>query len=94
MPISLVCLLSRVQWVDCPGFEIEIIDNEANILEIDKIGNIGIKITNPYPPGLFKGYYKDKKERLKFLEMVGILQEIQQQKIKTGIFGLLEEQMI
>ena len=45
----------------CPGFEIEIIDNEANILEIDKIGNIGIKITNPYPPGLFKGYYKDKK---------------------------------
>ena len=38
---------------------IEIIDNEANILEIDEIGNIGIKITNPYPPGLFKGYYKD-----------------------------------
>tara|TARA_Y100001933_G_scaffold220018_1_gene229064 strand:- start:177 stop:1805 length:1629 start_codon:yes stop_codon:yes gene_type:complete len=43
----------------CPGFDIEIIDNEANILETDEIGNIGIKITNPYPPGLFKGYYKD-----------------------------------
>ena len=46
----------------CPGFEIEIIDNQANILEINQIGNIGIKITNPYPPGLFRGYYQDQKK--------------------------------
>ena len=46
----------------CPGFKIEIIDDEANVLEINKIGNIGIKITDPYPPGLFKGYYKDQKK--------------------------------
>ena len=46
----------------CPGFEIEIIDNQANILEINQIGNIGIKITDPYPPGLFRGYYQDQKK--------------------------------
>ena len=46
----------------CPGFKVEIIDDEANVLEINKIGNIGIKITDPYPPGLFKGYYKDQKK--------------------------------
>ncbi len=46
----------------CPGFEIDIIDNQANILEINQIGNIGIKITDPYPPGLFRGYYQDQKK--------------------------------
>ena len=46
----------------CPGFEIEIIYNQANILEINQIGNIGIKITDPYPPGLFRGYYQDQKK--------------------------------
>ena len=46
----------------CPGFEIEIIDNQANILETNQIGNIGIKITDPYPPGLFRGYYQDQKK--------------------------------
>ena len=28
-------------------------------MEDNKIGHIGVKITDPYPPGLFKGYYKD-----------------------------------
>ena len=46
----------------CPGFEIEIIDDQANILQINQIGNIGIKITDPYPPGLFRGYYQDQKK--------------------------------
>ena len=49
----------------CPGFEIDIINNEAKRLEINKIGNIGIKITDPYPPGLFKGYYKDQSKTAK-----------------------------
>ena len=35
------------------------IDDNGNILPDDEIGHIGIKITEPYPPGLFKGYYRD-----------------------------------
>ena len=72
----------------CPGFEVEIIDNQANILEINQIGNIGIKITDPYPPGLFRGYYQDQKKHLKFLKMDGILQVILLPRIKMDIFGL------
>ena len=43
----------------CPGLVVDIIDDNGNILPDDEIGHIGIKITEPYPPGLFKGYYRD-----------------------------------
>ncbi len=43
----------------CPGLTVDIIDDDGNILDDDEIGHIGVKITDPYPPGLFKGYYED-----------------------------------
>ena len=43
----------------CPGLTVDIIDDDGNVMEDNKIGHIGVKITDPYPPGLFKGYYKD-----------------------------------
>jgi len=43
----------------CPGLTIDIIDDEGNIVGDDEVGHIGVKITEPYPPGLFKGYYQD-----------------------------------
>ncbi len=43
----------------CPGLTVDIIDEQGNILEDDEIGHIAVKITDPYPPGLFKGYYRD-----------------------------------
>ncbi len=43
----------------CPGLNVDIIDDDGNIMEDNVIGHIGVKITNPYPPGLFKGYFKD-----------------------------------
>jgi acetyl-CoA synthetase len=38
---------------------VDIIDDAGNILADDEIGHIGVKITQPYPPGLFNGYYRD-----------------------------------
>ena len=43
----------------CPGLVVDIIDYLGNILSDGEIGHIGIKITDPYPPGLFHGYYLD-----------------------------------
>ena len=43
----------------CPGLIVDIIDDDGNILGDEEIGHIGVKITNPYPPGLFKEYYED-----------------------------------
>ncbi|MCF6343784.1 MAG: acyl--CoA ligase [Devosiaceae bacterium] len=40
-----------------PGFEIEIVNEKGDILPIGEIGNIAMKITDPWPPGLFDGYY-------------------------------------
>ena len=46
----------------CPGLTVDIIDDAGNILGDDEIGHIGVKITQPYPPGLFNGYYRDEEK--------------------------------
>ena len=46
----------------CPGFTVDIIDDRGKVLADGEIGHIGVKITEPYPPGLFKGYYRDAKK--------------------------------
>ena len=43
----------------CPGLTVDIIDDQGNVVADDTVGHIGVKITEPYPPGLFKGYYMD-----------------------------------
>ena len=46
----------------CPGLTVDVIDDEGNIVDDDDVGHIGVKITDPYPPGLFRGYYRDEQE--------------------------------
>ena len=43
----------------CPGLTVDIIDDDGTVLADDEVGHIGVKLTDPYPPGLFHGYYKD-----------------------------------
>ena len=42
-----------------PGIEIGIIDDDGNVVADDTVGHIAVKITDPYPPGLFEGYFRD-----------------------------------
>ncbi|NQV59331.1 MAG: AMP-binding protein [Alphaproteobacteria bacterium] len=42
-----------------PGIDIGIIDDDGNIVDDDTVGHIAVKITDPYPPGLFHGYFRD-----------------------------------
>lgn len=46
----------------CPGFVVDIIDDQGKVLADGEIGHIAVKITDPYPPGLFTGYYRDAKK--------------------------------
>ena len=42
-----------------PGFDINVIDDSGAMLEDDTVGHIAVRLTDPHPPGLFHGYYKD-----------------------------------
>ena len=48
-----------------PGITVDVIDDEGNPVANDEIGHIAVKITDPYPPGLFDGYYKDEETTAK-----------------------------
>ena len=42
-----------------PGITVDIVDDDGNVLEDDAVGHIGVKVTDPWPPGLFRGYFRD-----------------------------------
>ena len=42
-----------------PGIEIGIIEDDGTVCADDTVGHIAVKITDPYPPGLFTGYFRD-----------------------------------
>lgn len=42
-----------------PGLTVDIIDDDANVVDMDTVGHIGVKISEPHPLGLFTGYYRD-----------------------------------
>ncbi len=42
-----------------PGFTVDIIDDECNVLPPNEPGHIAIKVKPDYPVGMFRGYYKD-----------------------------------
>ena len=42
-----------------PGINVNIIDDDGRICQNDEVGHIGVKITDPYPFGLFTGYFED-----------------------------------
>ena len=39
-----------------PGFDIDVIDDAGQRQPADVVGHIGVRITSPYPNGLFRGY--------------------------------------
>lgn len=43
----------------CPGLHVDVVDDEGNVVPDHEVGHIAVKITDPYPPGLFRGYYGD-----------------------------------
>ena len=43
----------------CPGLHVDVIDDEGRVMPPHEVGHIAVKITDPYPPGLFRGYYGD-----------------------------------
>ncbi len=49
-----------------PGLDVDIVDDDGNILDTDEIGHIAIRITDPWPPGLFDGYLKQKDPKASF----------------------------
>jgi acetyl-CoA synthetase len=42
-----------------PGFDVDIVDDAGNRMADGEIGNIAVRITDPYPNGLFRGYIVD-----------------------------------
>jgi acetyl-CoA synthetase len=42
-----------------PGLVVDVIDDDGKVRPDGEIGHIGIKITDPWPPGLFTGYFED-----------------------------------
>ncbi|GJM05841.1 MAG: acyl-CoA synthetase [marine bacterium B5-7] len=44
-----------------PGVDVQIVDDEGQLSEINTVGHIAIRITDPLPPGMFAGYWEDAK---------------------------------
>ena len=42
-----------------PGIDVQIVDDGGSIVADDEVGHIAVRITDPWPPGLFRGYYED-----------------------------------
>jgi len=42
-----------------PGIDVRIVDEEGNEVDDGVVGDIAVKITDPYPLGLFPGYFQD-----------------------------------
>lgn len=43
----------------CPGLQVDIVDDDGHVLANHEVGHIAVKVTDPYPPGLFRGYHGD-----------------------------------
>jgi len=42
-----------------PGITVDIIDDYGTIVADGEVGHIGVQVTDPWPPGLFHGYFRD-----------------------------------
>ena len=42
-----------------PGIDADVVDDDGNSVADDEVGHIAVKITEPWPPGLFQGYFRD-----------------------------------
>ncbi|MDH3713911.1 MAG: acyl--CoA ligase [Gammaproteobacteria bacterium] len=42
-----------------PGFEVDVVDGDGRPVSTGDIGHIAVRMTDPHPPGLFDGYWRD-----------------------------------
>ena len=42
-----------------PGIDIGIVDDDGAIVGDGEVGHIAVRVTDPWPPGLFRGYHQD-----------------------------------
>jgi len=42
-----------------PGVTVDVIDDDGTVVADDEVGHIAVKVTDPWPPGLFHGYFRD-----------------------------------
>lgn len=42
-----------------PGVDVAIVDDDGAELPAGEVGHIAVRLTDPWPPGLFRGYWKD-----------------------------------
>ena len=42
-----------------PGVDVQIVDDDGKPCDVDSVGNIAIRITDPLAPGMFSGYWQD-----------------------------------
>ncbi len=42
-----------------PGMDVRIVDEAGREVAEGEVGHIAMRLTEPYPPGLFRGYYED-----------------------------------
>ncbi|OPL16844.1 MAG: acyl-CoA synthetase [delta proteobacterium MLS_D] len=45
--------------VPTPGYDVEVVDDEGNVLSRGTEGNIAIRVKPFHPPGVFQGYWRD-----------------------------------
>ena len=41
-----------------PGIAMDVVDEDGNVPPLGEIGHIAVRLTDPWPPGLFAGYYQ------------------------------------
>lgn len=41
-----------------PGIAMDVVDDDGNVPPLGEIGHIAVRLTDPWPPGLFAGYYQ------------------------------------
>jgi len=42
-----------------PGYEVEVVDEDGNVVPPGTEGNIAVRIKPVHPPGVFNGYWRD-----------------------------------
>lgn len=42
-----------------PGYDVDVIDDDGNRMPDDEVGHIGVRLTDPWPGGLFRGYWSE-----------------------------------
>ena len=42
-----------------PGFDVDLVDGDGKAVPTGEIGEIAVRVTEPFPPGLFRGYHGD-----------------------------------